>query len=643
MKTSLPFLLLTLALLPSHLLLAQQPADSTHLLREVEVLSPRLAPRQTGLEVLTFDSTQLQTYHQQNLADLLTDESPLFIKSYGLGSLATSSFRGGSAYHTAVLWNGISLASPMNGLVDFSLLPVAAADELYIQEGAGSALFGSGAVAGAIHLVSKPRFNRGTTASLDASFGSFADFRQNASVEISREKGVSSIQLFHTTAQNNFPFENTYAPGSPRVQQTHAQLRNLGFINENQWQLGAHHTLQLNAWLQTTHRNIPPTLLQQESHAAQQDDALRLHAAWNYTRQRTATFVRAAWLEERLVYTDSLSGLDAVTNTRSLVAEAETKITFHPQHALNLGLHHTTATASNENFPENPLQNRTAAFGAYDVNAFAQKLNAQLSGRAELVNGSAVPFTFSAGADYQLVSWLKLRASVAKVYRLPTFNDLYWEPGGNPNLQPESGYAQEVGADVVVQGKALRLESGMTGFSRTIDHWIIWMPGLSYWSPHNILEVWSRGVETQSTLSYTRGKTRIALTLLTNYVLAENQKATSADDASVGKQLIYTPIYSGMAKVSVNYKQFMAFYRHNYTGYRYTSTDHSQYLAPFDLGAVHVAYRFAHKPFSGRVFFEVNNLWNEQYQVLSNRPMPGINFQVGISIRFHQPRNNSSS
>ena len=124
------------------------------------------------------------------------------------------------------------------------------------------------------------------------------------------------------------------------------------------------------------------------------------------------------------------------------------------------------------------------------------------------------------------------------------------------------------------------------------------------------------------------------MSVLTNYVISENLRSKSQNDASIGRQLIYTPMYSGMAKFGVDYKNLQFHYRHNYTGIRYTSTDNFQYLEPFDLGAIQASYVVKLSEYPIRFFFEINNLWNENYQIISQRPMPGRNFHAGISIQF---------
>jgi hypothetical protein len=100
-------------------------------------------------------------------------------------------------------------------------------------------------------------------------------------------------------------------------------------------------------------------------------------------------------------------------------------------------------------------------------------------------------------------------------------------------------------------------------------------------------------------------------------------------------------MYSGMASVSISYQDLRLSYRHNYVGYRYTSTDNFQYLEPYDLGAIQAAYQTHIATFPARVFFEANNVWNEQYQIMSSRPMPGINFNAGFSIQLYKPNSNN--
>jgi iron complex outermembrane receptor protein len=149
-------------LLLSFVALAQQ--NDSLLLQEVTVTSSRFEQFNTGIKTQTIDSVSSIAYQTQSLSDLLGANSQVFIKSYGPG-LATSSFRGAGATHTAVLWKGFNLQNPMLGEVDFSLFNVDAAEKVTIQYGGNGALFGSGAVGGIIQLQSAAKYQSGLHAS----------------------------------------------------------------------------------------------------------------------------------------------------------------------------------------------------------------------------------------------------------------------------------------------------------------------------------------------------------------------------------------------------------------------------------------------------------------------------------------------
>ena len=65
--------------------------------------------------------------------------------------------------------------------------------------------------------------------------------------------------------------------------------------------------------------------------------------------------------------------------------------------------------------------------------------------RKEFTNNYESPVLFSLGSSYQFNKLYNLKLNVSRNFRIPTFNDLYWETGGNPDLKPESSYQAEIG------------------------------------------------------------------------------------------------------------------------------------------------------------------------------------------------------
>ena len=606
-------------------------------LSPVSILSQRLNYFSAGSKITNIDSSVLRQFQHQNLGDLLGNESPIFIKSYGLGSLATSSFRGASSSQTAVLWNGFNLNSSMNGVLDFSLIPVDFVDEVNIQFGGAGALWGSSAVGGAIHLNHSALFNQGSKFKVNFSGGSFGQFQQNIGIEISKKKWVGSIKFLNNSAQNNFPFVNVYLPDSPIVKQNHAKFLSQGMLLENHFLIRKNQRLNLLVWYQNTQRQIPPTIFQNSSLAEQNDKALRISSQWNRFGKTINYTARVAYFNESILYSDIASNILSNNRSQNYIGEVESKIQLKKQHQLNIGLNNTFLMANVDAYLGIAYQNRTALFASYAFVSKSKKTTISVSGRQEMVDKKMIPTTYSSGINWQIFPKLTLLSNVSKVYRLPTFNDKYWSPGGNPNLLPESGFSEEIGLkfnSLLLNQKANFLIE-ITVFNRNMENCIVWLPaenGGSYWTPQNILQVWSRGLESKSQLSYQFGKVKSILGISTNYVVSTNEKAKSENDASIGKQLLYVPMYSGQGKITLEYKKFTFTYRHNYTGYRYTASDNTEFLSPYFLGSVYSSYNRDLKKTNASIFVQINNVWGVKYQLIEARPMPLTNFNVGINL-----------
>lgn len=617
-------------------LLCGQALTDTVRLRAFEVVAPRAAVAGAGMKTLVVDSTTLERYSTGDLGQLLTNETPVFVKSYGLGSLATTSFRGGSASQTAVLWIGFNIGSPMNGQLDLSLLPALVANDVAVQFGSSTALWGSGAIGGAILLNNLPLFDDGLRVKAGLSFGSFGDRRQQVRVQQSAKNWVLGIGAYNSTADNDFPLPVTAKDGSAQLRQTNASFTQRGLLGDAHVRLGQRHRIGLHAWYQDTDRRIPPTI--GESTARQQDESLRLSADWQRTGTRNTTCARIAWFDESLEWFSSTEADVALGHSRVLVAEVEDRFRINERHQVHVGLNSTYARALADGYPDEPEQGRNALFGAYRYTSTNDRFVADLSARQEVLDGDLVPFTASMGGEYSVRRWLVLKAQGSKVYRIPTFNDRYWRPGGNPDLRSEHGYSADLGAVLDGRWKGIALRSELTWFNRLIDDWIQWMPGPSYWSPRNILQVWSRGVETYSTIDFTVRTVGVKLGVMTNHVVSTNQVPTSTNDASVDKQLIYVPMYGGHGKLGLSHRGVSLTGIVSYTGYRYTSTDNRQYLEPYWISNAWLAYRLpAFKRCTLSVQAQCNNLFDEVYQVMLNRPMPLRNYQLGIHLEFHRP------
>lgn len=623
---------------------AQKSADSLKQLNVVEVESSRSSSFSTGNKTQQLDSTLLAYYSANTVADLLTNQSQVFIKSYGPGSLATTSIRGGGAAHTAVLWNGFNIQSPTLGILDLSLVPVNFLNEVNLQYGASSALWGSGAVGGVIHLNNTPRFNKGINISAGVVVGSFSDNQQQMNLELSKKRFITSFKFFNHTAKNDFTYTNTSKYDHPQQKQNNAELKQYGLMQENYFQINKHQKINTRFWYQWKNANIPPPITQIKSDANQKDECIRVTSEWQRTSEKLMLFARIAHFNEMLLYSNPSSKINSKIVSKTTIIEAESRWKVSKLSLLNIGLNNTYTEAISKNYNEIPSQNRMAIFGSYKIQTLKNNFNTVLNFRQEFLKGKAIPFTASLGIEGAFLKWFQIKANISKHYRIPTFDDLYYTGQGglgNRDLKPESGWAQEISLLHNYKIKKVVFELGATVFNRTIDNWIIWLPSLNdYWQPNNIMKVWSRGAEYQLKLNYEIRQLKFQLNGMWNYTVSTNEKAKMDNDASVGKQLIYTPMYMGNASFTISYKGFSIMYNQKYVGYTYTSSDSKKYLNPYLLANINASQLIIIHQLKVYVFASVNNIFNQKYQVMQNRAMPLRYYQIGLQININKPNNN---
>lgn len=620
---------------------AQQDSIAVRI-KELNIINTRLQELNGGTKIQQFDSLTLQQYQHSNLTELLSDESALYIKSYGVGSLASSSLRGGGASQTAVLWNGINMNSSMNGVLDFSLVPNLFFDEISIQYGGASTLWGSGGFGGAIHLNNELKFNTGTQVNVGFSAGSFGINSQKSKVQLGKKKYVFSLALMRTEADNDFPFTKTIAGKDSVFKQVNSSYLSGGLMAGFKYQTNKYSLLQLDLWYQKTERKIPPTISSLTSKAFQEDAAFRSSITWKYFKKKNKFQVKGAYFKELIYFSDSSSGLFANNYADNIVNQADFTHDFNKSIQLNIGVLNTIILSETDNYDKQINENRASLFSSLKYQNDKKNFVAILSGRQAMVDEKFVKPTAAFQLSYSVVKWLALKGKASTVYRVPTLNDKYWSPGGNPLLNPEEGYSIEGGVEVnsINRGKSINKQkwsaaSEITVFNKNIANWIVWVPGANFWAPQNVKQVWSRGVESLSEMKFKQNDFLISMKLMTNYVLSTNEKVDNSNDNSFKKQLIYVPRYTGFLKVSILYKKATISYRHNYTGYVFTATDNSMYLSPFDVGALYMSYQTSIQKYGISGFFQINNIWNEEYQRVVSRPMPLIAYAFGLTVSFN--------
>jgi len=236
--------------------IAQDSYDTSVLLNEISISSYRFEQFSEGNKQQRIDSSSKANYMASTVAEALNSLSTLHLKSYGISGNTSITLRGTSSSHTAILWNGINLQDPLNGGTNLELIPLQAIDEISIQYGGSGALFGSGAIGGAILLKSKVKFQSDLKTTLNAGMGSFGTYFGQASIQKGSLKSAAAFKVFYRQAKNDFPFINTQQFGHPEMKQSNAAVEYLGISHDNRFLLGDNQQINTHIWVQKSNRYL---------------------------------------------------------------------------------------------------------------------------------------------------------------------------------------------------------------------------------------------------------------------------------------------------------------------------------------------------------------------------------------------------
>lgn len=625
--------------------LQSQNNDTTlHQLPEISIIQTKQEQLASSKKTIALDSLTLARYTTSSLADLLSNQSTVYIKSYGNGNMATTSMRGGNASHTALLWNGLNIQNPILGQPDLSIVPTLFFNDISLEYGGGSTMWGSGAIGGTIHLQNKTLFNQGFKTKMQMSVGSFGTTKIASGVLLSYKKIISSTKIYYTTSENNYTYKDTADKENPTKQVTHANYIAKGLMQELSFIATSNQKINIRLWYNVMDRNLP-SLLSLNSKKNQEDENLKLSADWNYTKRKLNSIIRLGYFNDKLNYTDSAANLlISKSRTKTFITESD-NIISHKKHKFNFGVNFTNYQSSI--FSQEAEKDTTyfynlsklAFFGAYKISLLNSKLNYNLSVRKEFTSQTEIPFTGNTGVHYQFAKLIAAKINANKSFKQPSLSDLYWNPGGNPNLKPEDSYEFEGGLEVNYKKNNFTLLVEATYFNRHTKNWIMWLPnGNSNWSPKNIPEVYSRGAETKTELTYSKKEVILKLIIHTSYVLSTNQKNNGENDNSEGRQLVFTPRYNGQGTILLGYKKLNLLFNNNYTGYRFTSSDNSNWLYPYYIANLRCSYNYSFSSVNMEIFYNINNLFNKNYIIVPNNPMPLRNYEIGLTINYHKKK-----
>jgi iron complex outermembrane receptor protein len=590
-----------------------------------------------GFKNTIIDSVTLSDYSNTNLSEMLSGKSMIFIKSYGMGGVASPSFRGTGASQTLINWNGLNINSPMLGQSDLSLIPIGLVDDVHVYYGGASMQLNNGGIGGAINLETKPTWEKGTLVSLNAGMGSFGEYSGLIKVKTGNAHIQSVTKGYLLADENNFRYLDN-ENGSPFVwkTRTNSQVSQQGFLQEL-YLNNSDNVASARIWYQLSDRHLPPTMLSTDENEQQFDESLRIMLNDNFARSKSSYSFTGAWLMGRLNYSDKLAMNNSRSLSETLVMKAERE--NHPWKYTNLkiSLNDEFCTVKTNLYDRKENRNASTLTASLEKECI-DKFGITILLSEILLNHKFLIPDFSTGLQFRLIEDKEyfLKASISRNSRIPTMNDLYYPYSGNADLRNEYAFTYELTYKMDQKiSSILNSKVELSLFHSSIKDMIQWNPVSSnFWTPGNINRVNSTGIESEISMTYSVNK--FTTSLYVGYSLTKSfpEISDSPSDNSVGKQLIYIPINQANSSVRFTYGEFYTSLTTSLTGLRYTTKDDLAYLPYYIITNSITGIKLPLRKTSIDFSFNINNLFDYNYQSIAYYPMPGRSYFVKILFQL---------
>ena len=652
--------------------------ERTVAIREITVIGQR-PMKEIGVQQTKLDTIALKENISLSMADVLTFNSSIFVKNYGRATLSTVAFRGTSPSHTQVSWNGMKINNPMLGMTDFSMIPSYFIDDASLLHGTSSVSETGGGLGGAVKLQTKPANYRGLGLQYIQGIGSFKSFDEFLRLTYGNDHWQISTRAVYSSSPNDYKYINRdkklniYDDDMNIIDQYYPVERNrsgaykdLHILQEVYYNTLKGDRLGLNAWYINSNRELAMLTVDHGNDTdfenTQRENTFRGVLSWDHLRKNWKLGAKAGYIYTWMAYDYKR---DLGNGTMAHMTRSRSKInTFYGQldgeyyigrkwlFTANLSLHQHIVESRDKNVL---LQQGGTGIVGYrkgrpelsgSVSAKwrpVDRLGMSVVLREEMFGKEWTPIIPALFIDGVLSERgnIVAKASISRNYRYPTLNDLYFLPGGNPDLRHESGWTYDAGVSFAVGRNGVYSLSGSANwFESFIQDWIIWLPTpKGFFSPDNIKDVHAYGVEFQGDLKVNLTKEwQLLLDGSFSWTPSiNNGEPRTPADKSVGKQLPYVPELSSSVTGNLCWRRWTFMYKWCYYSERYTMSSNdislSGKLPPYFMSNISLEKVLDFSFMELSVKGVINNLFNEQYLSVLSRPMPGINYQVFIGIR----------
>lgn len=580
-----------------------------------------------------------------SVADKLKNLAGITFRSYGgNGGLQSVSVRGMGSDYSLILVNGQRFTTYQISTVDLGIFSIHDVDRIEIASGGNSSLYGADAVGGVINIITKEPDGK-YFATISNSIGSYGLSGFNIATGGGFERISFRSSLNHLRASNAYDF--IFNDGSKKypLQRSGSDyfLKNYSFSARSQFSDKIFSEIVLR--LSEADRGQPAVVTNsvQNNLARIQDNDMFFTIATEISlNEKTTVSLPAAYHHNRQHYEDPnliLSGIPLASRYENEIFSFSPllRYAFSDDHQISIGNELSSASITSNELVHSQRRQASGYLSTYHRFKIPFEFILFPSVRFDMFNDIQGDISSKIGMNISILDQplVRIRVSYGKNYRVPTFNDLYWVNGGNPNLTPEHSINSDAGIIGSYTQDDFRVRGEVNYFSISATNKIVWQPGANgSWSPKNLQSVHSSGIELSTSLNVSDG----LLSINYHHQLLRTMK-TSAEfpnDESQNKILPYVPQEFSTLIVGSSFSIVSLNVLYSFTGFRYESVNNNpRFILPtYQNIDLNISLTFLYQLFTLRLKGEVNNVFDENYSLVSGYPVPLRNYLLTSEIIF---------
>lgn len=639
--------------------------EKVNQLKEVQIRTVKITRRQTSstpLQILS--GADLEKLNSLSVADAVRFFSGVQLKDYGgIGGLKTINVRSIGTNHTAVFYDGVQLGNAQNGQVDLGKFSLDNIEEIELYNGQKSNIFQSAksfASASSLYLKARtPSFEDGRNNRIKGVFrtGSFGLVNPSLLWQTKiTDHTYSTVSAEFKKAHGRYKFRSTNGAWDT------TGVRTDGDVESMRLEFGLNGVLRdsskwsVKFYGYKDNQGLPGAIVANVWHFSQRqwDRNFFVQSAYEKNIGKYSLMATVKYSNDYLRYLDpNIVTTDGLLNNKYHQQE------FYLSLANKLKINKFWDLVWSTDYVLNDMNANLYRFAYPTRNTFLNALATQLHfDRLDIQANLLSTLTYdkvksgpASGNRNELtptvmVSWqpfdqkeFRIRSFYKSIFRMPTFNDLYYTFYQFRVLKPEYTKQYDLGF-TYIKGYE---HQALTQFSIQADAYfnkvkdkIVAVPGTSQamWSMRNLGKVEVKGLDVNMQSSWQLNKD-LSLNAGLSYTY---QQARDSDPASTTykEQIPYVPLHNITFLASAAYKNFAFNYSYLYTGERYDQSANIavNYVQPFYTHDLAIHYNAMIQKRKIKVSAELNNLLNQPYEVITNYPMPGRSYRFSLTYDY---------